>query len=269
MGGFRGLLSDMPSIQQEDWYKTPLYYDIIFDEDTQTEADFLEAVCRKYAGYEKGALRILEPACGSGRLVGAMCDRWHEVVGFDLSEQMIEFAKARHTQAKMFVGKMQDFKASGKKFDMAHCLVSTFKYLLSEGHALAHLQLVADHLKKGGIYVLGLHLSDYDRTKVQHERWSGEREGVSVVCNTRTWPPDRKKRLESLRTRLRVTENGVTKLQETRWQFRTYDARQLRALLGKVPAFEVVGCYDFWCDVEAPRELDDEWEDLVVVLRKK
>jgi len=262
----------MPSIHQEDWYNTPLYYDIVFDEDTNAEAAFLEQVWAAFGGYKKESLEILEPACGSGRLVEAMSDRGHWVAGFDLNERMLAFAEERGTGASLFSGRMESFdlpKGVGEKgFDLAHCFVSTFKYMLTEAHAVAHLQLMAEHIRSSGIYVIGLHLTDYQRTTYQHERWSGERDGVEVVCNTRTWPPDQKTRLEDLRNRLRVTQGGQTKIQETNWQFRTYDARQVRALLRKIPAFEIVGCYDFWVNIDDPRGLDDSQEDLIVVLRR-
>lgn len=260
----------MPSIQQEDWYDTPLYYDIIFAEDTGMEAHFLEAVWHRFGVGKKEKLHILEPACGSGRLVEEMSDRGHWVAGFDLNERMLAFASERCPGAQLFQGRMENFALPGGagEFDLAHCLVSTFKYLLTEAHALAHLQLVAGHLRAGGLYVLGLHLTDYSRSTWQHERWEGARDGVSVVCNTRTWPPDKRQRLEKMRTRLKVIEHGETRIQETNWSFRTYNARQLRALIRKVPTFEIVSCYDFWCNIDDPRGVDDSQEDLIVVLRK-
>jgi hypothetical protein len=57
-------------------------------------------------------------------------------------------------------------------------------------------------------------------------------------------------------------------VQETRWQFRTYNAKQMRALLAKVPAFELVACYDFTYNLLSPRELDDSYADVVLVLKK-
>ncbi len=65
-----------------------------------------------------------------------------------------------------------------------------------------------------------------------------------------------------------VTEGGETREQETVWDFRTYNARQLRALVGAVPELERVGCFDFQYDLEAPRKLDDGYADVILVLRK-
>jgi SAM-dependent methyltransferase len=258
---------------QRDWYDTPLYYDIIFDADTPREADFLEAVWRRHAS-PGGGRRVLEPACGSGRLVFELARRGWQVDGFDASVPMLDYARDRLAKtglrARLWPDQLQDFDApDAGGYDLAHCLVSTFKYLLTEADARACLRRVADALRPGGIFVLGLHLSDYARTRPDHERWVAEREGVEVVCNTRTWPADRQGRLEHLRTRLRVLRAGQTQTQETRWQFRTYDVRQLRALLRAVPELETVVCHDFTHDPAAEFRLDGRHLDVVLILRRR
>jgi SAM-dependent methyltransferase len=254
---------------QRDWYDTPLYYDIIFDGDTQQEARFLLDAYAKHASKSEKPPHILEPACGSGRLMKALASEAKVVHGFDLSSAMVDYAAARVPQAKVWQDRMESFTCPLPQYDLAHCLVSTFKYLLTEAHARAHLRHVAKHLRTGGIYALGIHLTDYQNTRYEHERWSGTRNGLKVICNTRTWPADRKTRLEPLRTRLTLTQNGRTQRQETRWHFRTYDAAQVKQLLKSVPELHLVACYDFQHDIQQPRSLDDSYSDILLILRKK
>ncbi len=256
-----------------DWYDTPLYYDIIFDAETPKEGAFLEAVHQRHATPARSR-KVLEPACGSGRLVAEMAARGWQVSGFDLSQPMLDYASQRLNQrqlkARLWQDRMESFTLPGAgSFDLAHCLVSTFKYLLTEAHAAAHLRGVAQALRPGGIYVLGIHLTDYARADCEHERWVGERDGVHVVCNTRGWPADKPSRLENVRTRLRITRDGTGHTQETRWQFRTYNAAQVRALLRKVPEFELAACHDFTHNAASERKLDDSYSDVVLILRKR
>lgn len=258
---------------EKDWYDTPLYYDIIFDAETPKDGTFLEAVYERHRE-GRGGRRLLEPACGSGRLVSEMSWRGWKVSGFDLSQPMLDFAADRLARqgrkAVLWQDRMESFSLpKGQRFDLAHCLVSTFKYLHTETHAAAHLQRVAAALRPGGIYVLGIHLMDYSRTTCEHERWVAQRDGVRVVCNTRGWPADKARRLEDVRTRLRITRSGATHTQETRWQFRTYNAAQVKALLRKVPAFELVACHDFTHDIRNERKLDDSYSDVELVLRRR
>jgi len=256
--------------QEDNWYDSPRYYDLIFDEDTVNEADFLEAMMWRYGCAATG--RILEPACGSGRLVSELARRGYEVDGFDLSENMLKFAQDRLADedlwANLWVDPMQGF-TSKKTYDMAHCLVSTFKYLKTEADALANLQRVAERLQTDGLYIIGIHLSNYDRTTFEHERWVVERDDLKVTSNTRTWPADRKSRTEKLRNRLRI-ENGDAPPHtlETNWEFRTYDAAQFQSLIRKSGHFKVSACHDFNCSPDIEREFDDAYEDLVVVLKK-
>ena len=151
------------SFRELDWYETPLYYDIIFDVDTVREADFLEAVYARYV-LSRGK-RVLEPASGSGRLLIELARRGWRATGFDSSEAMLRYSRQRLEQeglsARLVHARMQDFELAGP-YDLAHCLVSTFKYLLEEGDARSHLERVAGALAPGGVYVLGMHLSEYE-----------------------------------------------------------------------------------------------------------
>ncbi len=306
-------------MQQEarDWYDTPLYYDIIYDADTRKEADLLEHVFAMFATAGK-TRRVLEPACGSGRLVMEMARRGWSVSGFDGSAKMLDFARERLSKAgrtrprkaaesprdwsrtsatrrlrdtedtsngvtgllsktssalkaRLWEDWMQSFEVpGGARFDLAHCLINTFRYLLTEKDAASFFQRVTRALRPGGVFVLGLHLTDYARTSCEHERWVMDRKGVHVVCNTRTWPADRRARIEKLRTRLEITHKGRTCRQETLWDYRTYDAAQLRRLIKTAaPELEIVACHDFTCNPASARALDDEYADIVVVLRKK
>lgn len=267
----------MPGFETSDWYDHPRYYDIVFDGDTSREVDFLEAVFAEH-GHGGRHRRVLEPACGSGRLIAEFSRRGWAATGFDLNERMFAYARTRPIGSpgmpglRLFPARLESFEPC-PPIDLAHCILSTFKYVLTGKGAASHLRNVARSLVRGGLYVLGVHLTDYRRKFVDHERWTGTEAGTHVVSDTHTWPPDRRTRRESLRNRMVIREddsNGRkrTRRLETHWECRTYDSRQLRALIARVPELEVVACHDFNHDIRKRRGFDDEREDLVVVLRK-
>lgn len=263
-GGKRG------RYEKIDWYETPLYYDIVFDVDTGHEADFLESVFERHVG--SSGKRVLEPACGTGRLLAELAKRGYSATGFDAGEAMLEFAKLKMVQqrvkAVLKVDLMESFTVRGA-FDMAFCLLSTVKYLDSEEKASEHLRRVRDCLKPGGVYVLGVHLADYSSVRPDHERWVAERDGVKVVCNTRTWPPDRASRRERIRNRLRVERDGGIWEQESEWWCRTYDAGELASMLERIDGLDVVACYDFNHEIDREAEFGDDAGDVVLVLKKE
>jgi len=270
----------MPDYTQTDWYRFPSYYDTVYGGDTGKEADFIEAVLREHgprAAAGKSA-RILEPACGTARVLIELARRGHATAGFDLSADMIAYGRERATaeppevrrRIRLRVDRMEAFRQRGP-FDLSFCLLSTFKYLLTEAHAHAHLERVARVLVRGGLCVIGIHLTPYGRRSTDREVWHGAGDGVRVRSEVITRPADRTTRLEWLRNRLTVRHRGVRKAErlETHWPVRTYDAAEFEALLARTPALEPIACYDFSHDIDAPRALDDTQEDVVIVLRKR
>ncbi len=261
--------------EEFDWYETPTYYDAIFDVDSDVEADFLEQAFEKHATHPKstkGKRRVLEPACGSGRLMVEMASRGWKAHGFDLEPAMVQFSKdrlaAEGLEGSVVKGNMADFKTRGQ-FDLAHCLVSTFKYLLTEEDARGHLQSIARALRPGGIYALGFHLSWYDYREKTNERWKVEKDGAKVDCTISGWPADKKLRREKVQARMKVVENGVEKRAQTTWWFRSYDAKQVRSLLRSVPELEHVATYDFLYEIDEPQKFSNEQCDTLLILRRK
>lgn len=254
------------------WYEHPEYYEAIFGADSAREVDFLEQVSARYG---TGGARWLEPACGSGRLLAEGARRGLRLAGYDVSRAMLEHARRRlrgsgRRRVTLYRARMEAFcpPALAGRFDLAFNLVSTFRYLSSEGAALSHLQCTRRLLKAGGLYVVGLHVTDYGRTHVERERWVGEVAGRRVVCNTREWPPDARRRRSRMRNRLRVTGRSEDLLIETEWFFRTYDGPQIQRLVRRA-GFQLVALYDFDYRIDEPSGVSTDRLDWVLVLRPR
>jgi SAM-dependent methyltransferase len=253
-----------------DWYDHPEYYEAIFGTDTAREMDFLLEVNRRYG---TGGKRLLEPACGAGRLVAEAARRGCSVVGYDISEKMLAHARERLTptwrrRVRLYTSRMEDFYRPEleEQVDLAFNLVSTFRYLDSEQAALSHLESTRRLLKPEGLYVLGFHLTDYTRKHPEHERWVEHLGKDTVVCNTREGLPDRRLRRSTMRNRLRITGPEKDLLIETHWYFRTYDLTQARRLF-RGAGLQVVAVYDFDYQVDAPRKRGEIRLDSIFVLR--
>ena len=74
--------------------------------------------------------------------------------------------------------------------------------------------------------------------------------------------------MQPTRSRLTVTDGAGTQRFESCWEFRTYDARQLRRTLKAVPDLEHVATFDYDYEIARPRRLDDDRLDTILVLRK-
>jgi SAM-dependent methyltransferase len=258
--------------RRSDWYTHPKYYEAIFGTDTEKEMDFLLAVNRSHG---TGGSLWLEPACGAGRLIAEAARRGLDVVGYDISEPMLEYARrrlapARRRHVRLFPSRMESFSEPGLegRVDLAFNLVSTFRYLDSEAAARAHLESTRRLLKPQGVYALGFHITDYARTVPEHERWVGRAGRDTVVCNTREGLPDRRLRRSPMRNRLRITGPGKDLLIETDWFFRTYDLTQARRLF-RSAGLRLLATYDFDYHVDAPLRRGSTRLDRVFILQQQ
>ncbi|MFO0947764.1 MAG: class I SAM-dependent methyltransferase [Planctomycetota bacterium] len=254
----------------DNWYAYPRYYDLAFRADTKLEADFIEAAWRKFG--RPDSRTILEPGCGSGRLVVELAKRGYHVTAFDLCRESIAYLdgqlKRRKLNANTFVGDMTEFQLSGP-VDLAFNFCNTFRHLLTEEAARSHLQSVAGSLEPGGIYLLGLHVMPPDADPDDCERWRESYRGTTVTCTFKVLSTDEVGRLETLRTILSARGPGVSFRVRTDYPMRLYTSGELLDLVNSVPEFELCEVYDFWYDINFSRELDDEISDTVLVLRKR
>lgn len=251
-------------------YDYPKYYELIFGSDWKAEFDFLRDCFAKHADRE--VRRVFEPACGTGRLLVKLGQAGFEVGGNDLNEKAVKYCNdrlARHGLPRsVFVGDMADFRLK-KKVDAAFNMINSFRHLPTEQAAVAHFKCVAEALNRGGLYLLGMHLTPTDDDWEGEENWHARRGNLSVISELRTTGFDRKKRMEKLHMSFDVrTPTRHFTLVDV-MNYRTYTRFQMKALFKKVPAFDVVETYDFCYDVDDPIEVDEDTEDVVYVLRKK
>ena len=258
----------MPHIDAS-WYDYPQYFDLAFRSETRAEANFIEAACRKYCA--SPVRRLLEPGCGTGRLIVELARRGYELTGFDLNQASLDYLGRRlgrcKLQAEVFRGDMASFRLP-RPVDAAFNTWNTFRHLTTEQAARSHLQCVARSLRSGGIYILGFHLLPLDVSEECTERWSARHGGTTVTATLRVLATNRQRRIEKLRASLRVRSGSRDLRIRSEFEFRMYTARQFTRLLATVPDFELCDVYDFWYEIDRPLQLNDEITDTVFILRK-
>lgn len=153
-------------------------YDLAFDWDVSDEVDWLLArlgsACRS----------VLEPGCGSGRIVEALARRGFDVVGLDRSAAMVESARQRLSsagvKAEVILVDIADFDL-GRLFDGAVCPINTLAHL-SPRDLAQHLDRMAEHLPSGARYLVQLDLHDRAATAdvLGASRWEITRGDTSL-----------------------------------------------------------------------------------------
>ena len=254
---------------QGNLYDFPRYYDLVFGSDWKAEFDFLEQCFERHAGRQ--VRDIFEPACGTGRLIFRLAKAGYRVAGLDLNSMAIDYCNdrlARHGFARTaLVGDMTDF-CLARSVDAAFNMINSFRHLLTERQAAGHLKCVANVLRSGGVYILGLHLTPTTVEPMEQESWSARR--GSLCVNTRLWTTDRD--LAERREQFSMSYDVYTPTRSFRIEdvveFRTYTASQITKLIERVDDLEVLGIYDFAYDIDRPIRLTSDAEDVVFVLRK-
>ena len=251
-------------------YDFPKYYDLVFGSDWKAERDFLLECFARHAS--RPIRQLFEPACGTGRLLVKFAKAGFQVGGNDLNPHAVDYCNARLARQGLaraaVVGDMADFRLA-QPVDAAFNMINSFRHLATERAAEAHLRCVARALARGGLYLLGLHLTPTAGRPLAEESWSARRGHLSVISRLWTEQLDLRRRRETVgmsfdiftpRRTFRVVDQVV---------FRTYTQRQLAALIRRVPALQVLETYDFAYRADCPIRVGPRTEDVVYVLLKK
>ena len=251
-------------------YDYPKYYDLIFGSDWKAEIDFLEGCFGKHSG--RPVKRVFEPACGTGRLLIKFAKRGYDVCGNDLNAKAVKFCNDRFArngfERSAVVGDMSDFKLSPKA-DAAFNMINSFRHLPTESAANDHFRCMADALEAGGLYVLGLHLTPDNNDLEAEEEWHAQRGRLSVISQLWTSGFDAKNRMEQLNMSFDVRTPTKQFRLVDKMAYRTYTRFQMKALLKRAAAFEILETYDFAYDLNTPVKINEATEDVVFILRKK
>jgi SAM-dependent methyltransferase len=247
-------------ILQANWYDYPQYYDIAFQGYTWQEANFIETACRRYCQFN--VRRLLEPACGSGRLITEFAARGYQVTGFDLSRPALSYLRQRlarrRLDAETFEAEMSDFRVD-RSVDAAYCMGNTFRHLLTEQAARAHLECIAVTLRPGGIYIIGIRLLPLDvDTPEPATRWTERRGKTKVTLTQRVPHTDLRRRIEDVEVSVTTCRGSKPFRLRDKFQLRTYTERQFRRLVASVALLELCDVYDFRYDIHRPLGLGDK-----------
>lgn len=253
----------------ESIYDHPRYYDLVFGTDCAAELKFVCDINNKYLGGK--AKRLFEPACGTGRLLYGLAKRGFEVEGIDLNVKAVDFSNQRFKRHGLdptaWVADMADFRTK-PKWDLAFNTINSFRHLTTAESAVSHLRCMARQTKRGGLYLIGLHLTPTTAEPLDGESWSARRGHLSVLTHMWTVERNPAKRLERFGMRFDVyTPTKLLRI-EDELRMRSYTPEQFSSLLDEAGGWEIEDAYDFAYDINQPIQVDSSAEDVVYVLRK-
>ncbi len=244
---------------EEDWYDRPAWYDILHQAGTAEEVRGIEAICGVFAGKSEG-LRVLEPACGTGRFLRILASRGHEVAGFDANEGMVAYCQnaleRRSLAGAVWVDRMESFglpRGMGRvKFDVCVNLINTIRHLEDEAGVVEHLRRVRGVLRKCGVSVVGLSVMGLGIEHPSEDVWIGTRGRCRVVQAVQYLPAEdvgsrggQGARFETVLSHLTVTTAGHEMHLDTTYRLRAWTGREWLEMVRRA-GLEAVRVVDEW-----------------------
>jgi len=255
-------------IREESIYDHPKYYDLVFGADCAAEIRFILGCGNLFL--DRAPTRFFEPACGTGRLIHALAKRGYEVAGLDLNDKAIDFCNARLTRQgfkpSTFVADMSDFKTK-RTYDIGFNTINSFRHLGSETAARKHLQCMGQSIRKGGLYLLGIHLTPSEVAPSETESWSARRGHLAISTHMWTKERDPKRRVERFGIQFDVHRPSGSFRILDELVLRSYTSSQMNRLIRSSGCWETVETFSFAYDLDEPIEVNGASEDVVYVLR--
>ncbi len=245
----------------ESPYARPLIYDILHAHGSLAEARHIVRIARTLVQTSRTRpLRVLEPACGTGRFLLALASLGHTCVGVDLDTGMAEFARQRARsvglarRVRVHVGDMRTMDhaigsapPSSARFDLAFCPDNSIRHLASDRDCVNHIRSTLALLRPGGVYLVGIGLLDDLGEDPVEQVWHARRGTTTVRQVIEFIPPDastvaRGGRVARRETALSVISVSTPRSEEdiaTRYTLRSYTLDQWRAVVRRAGAREV------------------------------
>jgi ubiquinone/menaquinone biosynthesis C-methylase UbiE len=130
--------------------KTAEFYDLIYSfKDYQSKT---EQLLKLLTPSHPPGSHLLDIACGTGQHLFFL-KNYFQVDGLDLSEELLQAARARNPDVVFYHANMQDFQLT-QQYDVITCLFSSIGYLLTLANLTAGIQTMVRHLKPGGTLVI-------------------------------------------------------------------------------------------------------------------
>ena len=176
-----------------------MYGDFASVYDKLQDADYLRFVDYYEKFFQTFDLRpelVLDLACGTGNITIPMAERGYDMIGIDLSPEMLNVAQAKASAKGLdilfLMQDMTEFELYGT-VDAIVCALDGINYLTEDGQLEAVFRLAENYLNPGGVMIFDLN-TEYKlknilggHTFVNEEKgiyyvWQNEYEEETAIC---------------------------------------------------------------------------------------
>lgn len=227
------------------YYDFAEVYDLFMDNiDYAAWAGYLTGMLKRF-GVTEGIVADL--GCGTGQITERLAEAGYDMIGIDISEDMLDAAMEKKIQSGHDILYLQQDMRAFELYGTVRAFVSvcdSLNYILREEELLQVFRLVRNYLDPGGVFLFDM------STEVKYEQIGDDviaenREEGSLIWENH-YDPEQKLN-EYMLTLYLPEEGGLYRRCEELHRQRAYQPAEIERLLagaGLVPR----GCFDFMTD---------------------
>lgn len=213
-----------------------------FYDKLNSEVDYpawTDHICRRLEenGIEKGRL-VLDLACGTGTVALGLAEKGYDVIGVDLSAEMLNAAREKDRDGKVLwlLQDMTDFELYGTVGAIVCCLDSV-NYILKKDHLARFFSLCRNYLDPDGILIFDVNSPYKFRNVYGNNHYILEDDGV--YCGWKNYFNPKTGICDFELSFFAEGENGWERYDETQCE-KMWSPRTLETLL-KDNSFTIIG----------------------------
>lgn len=205
---------------------------------------------------------VCELGCGTGKMTRLLADAGYDMIGVDMSEDMLAIASMENPQQILYLCQdMRELELYGTVAAVVS-VCDSMNYLLEEEDLLEVFQRVNEYLEPGGVFLFDLNTIYKYETLLGETTISENRPEGSFIWEN-YYDAEEQINEYDLTLFIQEKENLYRKFEETHYQ-RGYSLEKIRTLLEEA-GMEFVTAYDA-CTKNPPRE---DSERIYIVAREK
>lgn len=224
-----------------------VYDEFMQDVSYEQWADYMERLWQTHGKHPK---LVLDLACGTGSLCVELSKRGYEMIGADISEEMLNQARDKAEQAGQSIlfleQDMREFELYGT-VDVILCTCDSLNYLLEEEDVRQVFRLVDNYLNPGGLFLFDVN-TEYKFREIMGDRVQAETyEDAAYIWQNYYYEEERVNEYQV--TFFRKQGDLYRREEEVHYE-KAYDPEQLKRWLEEA-GLRVLGMYDGFTQ-EAP-----------------
>lgn len=237
-------------------------YDLFMEDIPYLE--WSEMICKMLEEYEIRDGLILELGCGTGKMTECLAGAGYDMIGVDMSEEMLEVAAKRREESGHDILYLCQDMREFELYGTVRAIVSvcdSMNYILEEEELLGVFRLVKNYLDYGGVFLFDMN-TVYKYREVLGEMTIAEnREEGSFIWENYY---DEKSGVNEYDLTLFIREkSGYYRKYEERHYQRGYEINIVKRMIEDV-GLEVLGVYDGYTKKDVKEDSERMW----VVCRK-